>query len=249
MQLREDKLNEAWQYKGDDEEGMFLSVDWSSRLQGLQLDSQIVVSTQAGNIKVFDVSDDIRTVSTFVGHSIGGSAVPAWIAAFDPHSRQTVVSGGDDMIMRLWDLRSGQSISTKHHQAGVTAAQWHPSLENIFASGSYDEAIRVWDRRSLKDPLLYQETGGGVWRVKWHSDSSHCYIVVASMHAGARVYETSADISSISLVASRDGSDPDKHLLYGIDVLIASPSSTKLASCSFYENKIEIWDFYRKHAI
>jgi hypothetical protein len=69
------------------------------------------------------------------------------------------------------------------------------------------------------------------------------------MHAGARVYETSADISSISLVASRDGSDPDKHLLYGIDVLIASPSSTKLASCSFYENKIEIWDFYRKHAI
>eukprot|EP00601_Ochromonadales_sp_CCMP2298_P013308 CAMPEP_0173244560 /NCGR_PEP_ID=MMETSP1142-20121109/16171_1 /TAXON_ID=483371 /ORGANISM="non described non described, Strain CCMP2298" /LENGTH=142 /DNA_ID=CAMNT_0014176369 /DNA_START=229 /DNA_END=653 /DNA_ORIENTATION=- len=130
--------------------------------------------------------------------------MPAWIVAFDPHTGGQLVSGGDDCVLKLWDV-SGVTVSqTRHvekgeggvggvggegggdgedadeddeevvqaplavnrkHEAGVTAAQWHPTLPSVFATGSYDGFVRVWG--GLAQPLLEVDTGGGVWRVKW----------------------------------------------------------------------------------
>lgn len=38
------------------------------------------------------------------------------------------------------------------------------------AAGSYDESFRVWDVRSLSQPLQTGAVacGGGIWRVCWH---------------------------------------------------------------------------------
>ena len=63
--------------------------------------------------------------------------------------------------MKLWDLRAAASpiAIVKRHNAGVTSAQWHPRLEHVFASGSYDEFVRIWDDRMLVKPLLEIHTG------------------------------------------------------------------------------------------
>ena len=43
--------------------------------------------------------------------------------------------------------------------AGVTSSQWHPHKEHVFAVGSYDETVSLWDVRNLKTELLRSNTG------------------------------------------------------------------------------------------
>ncbi len=45
---------------------------------------------------------------------------------------------------------------------------FHPHAEHIFAHGSYDQTVHCWDIRSMASPLSSVDTGGGVWRLKWH---------------------------------------------------------------------------------
>ena len=55
--------------------------------------------------------------------------------------------------MKLWDLRQTSTagvasrptnvVGSNEFEAGVTAVSYHPFLENVFASGSYDEGLRI----------------------------------------------------------------------------------------------------------
>ena len=225
---------------GRSEEGMFLSLDWAGQKE--ESSTTIAVSTQAGSIHIVDVDAGMRSSLCLRGHAIGDTTVPAWICAFDPHSKTAVISGGDDMAMRLWDLRTGDSVLNASHEAGVTAAQWHPVQEHIFATGSYDECLRVWDSRAIRTPVATASTGGGVWRVKWLCRQSTSIALCACMHLGVNGFEFSeASPSALRSVIRREGEDPDRHLLYGIDVVADDGNLLTLASCSFYENDLEIW--------
>lgn len=93
------------------------------------------------------------------------------------------------------------SIQTTH-DAGVCSIQFHPKREHVFASGSYDTFVhvrgftfvapgqwwvhdcwwcwtQVWDSRNMSAPLSSLETGGGVWRLKWHRDVDNQVKLVA----------------------------------------------------------------------
>ena len=170
----------------EEDEGLFLSVDWdlgytidktntsgpgdcrlvrrcSASEIGL-INSNIAVSTQEGSLIVYELSNERQLSKTFkvsMAHQMFGQAMPAWIVCFDPHTKKTLVSGGDDCLMKLWDLRQGSvpTHTNKGHSAGVTSAQWHPQQENIFATGSYDEYLRIWDNRALRSPVAEIHAG------------------------------------------------------------------------------------------
>jgi WD40 repeat protein len=83
------------------------------------------------------------------------------------------------MVMKVWDLPENNeevpnadeqdvsdlpallpaSLSRNRHTAGVTSGQWHPVHSDIFATGSYDEYVRVWDQGNVAAPLLKLHTG------------------------------------------------------------------------------------------
>ena len=243
----------------EEDEGMFLSLDWDLHQSQLLLPSdgerKIVVSTQQGSLKLFSLdssssSGGLRLLTTYSHeHMLSHQPVPAWIAAFNTHSQGTCfLSGGDDGVLKLFDIRSSSGscvqMNRESHEAGVTAAQWHPERENVFVTGSYDEQLRVFDQRKLSAPLTAARAKGGIWRVKWlrrrqirksqdgHSDEviedEGCCseILAACMHAGAKVFRYSHDNSgssndnSLECVVSREGgsrSPQSNHLLYGID--------------------------------
>jgi WD40 repeat protein len=126
--------------------------------------ANIAVSTQEGSIIVYHLSDDKEFSEVFnisEAHKMTGVAMPVWIVCFDPHSKSTLVTGGDDCIMKLWDIRQGiaPTHTDKNHNAGVTSAQWHPTIEHTFITGSYDEYVRIWDQRSLRSPVSETHTG------------------------------------------------------------------------------------------
>ncbi|KAG8791540.1 hypothetical protein FRC12_008912 [Ceratobasidium sp. 428] len=68
-----------------------------------------------------------------------------------------VVSGSEDSLLRIWDLRSGKPVlgPLEGHTASVVSVAFSPDNARI-ASGSNDHTIRIWDTRTgctLVEPL------------------------------------------------------------------------------------------------
>ncbi|CAG5125251.1 unnamed protein product, partial [Candidula unifasciata] len=148
------------------------------------------------------------------------------------------------------------------HQMGVCSIQSHPFDEHLFASGSYDEEIIVWDRRKLKQPLSSSSLGGGVWRIKWDPFSGS-KILTATMYNGTHIVDCS-DLgqSSLPIVGQYD----DHNLAYGADWCRLRPDGTSrgcgkqsadnsctsftgnrdsflISTCSFYDHSLHIWQW------
>lgn len=66
-----------------------------------------------------------------------------------------ILSGGDDGIIKVWDLRQFQSgcpVATfKHHSAYVTSVEWHPTDATVFAASGADNQVTIWDLAVEKD--------------------------------------------------------------------------------------------------
>lgn len=247
----------------EETEGYFLSVDW-----GQDVNSDIAVSTQEGSLLVYRLSETCLEEMVHItgAHSMMGGNMPAWTTIFDPFSsNRRLVSGGDDMKMRLWDLRGpcatasdAAATNSKTHTAGVTFLKWHPTREHCFASGSYDESVRLWDDRNVRTPVAEMAVGGGVWRIKWRlcdADPSSALLAVAGMQHGSSILRADfpiadvdsemAEEASLSHIGAYDFGTGDKMLNYGIDFLNSSTDDNErkvtLVSSSFYDNLVDVW--------
>ena len=83
-------------------------------------------------------------------------------------------------------IRAHQFFVSKSHTMGVCAVQSSPLLEHVFASGSYDEQVHIWDSRSMRQPLTSFDVGGRVWRLKWHPRREKD-LLAACCHSGFHV--------------------------------------------------------------
>jgi len=66
-----------------------------------------------------------------------------------------IASGGDDNLLKIWDLRSvdkGQPVAVfKHHTRPITSVEWHPKDFSVLASAGADNQIALWDLAIEKD--------------------------------------------------------------------------------------------------
>lgn len=116
------------------DEGFALSVAWNSS-------NKVAISTQQGSLIVYEhaPSGMVESESMYNSHKLFGENNPAWITTFSSTDDNILLSGGDDCVMNLWDLRDVSKPFYKTNKnifgSGVTSAQWRPNDSNIFAVG------------------------------------------------------------------------------------------------------------------
>jgi COMPASS component SWD3 len=113
----------------------------------------IASASADATIKIWDASNGSH-MDTLVGHMAGVNCV-----SWSPDSN-TLASGSDDKAVRLWDRVTGRPKTTtrksvagqkmaplRGHHNYVHCVAFSPK-GNIIASGSYDEAVFLWDVRA-----------------------------------------------------------------------------------------------------
>ena len=197
--------------------------------------------------------------------------VQASYILWGPTRSDLLSKGGDDLQLKVWDIRQGFDQPTTTNKrcvaydaclwpliyrvsrfdAGVTCIQSHPNIEHLIAVGSYDATVRLFDSRRPIKPLAQAEVGGGAWRVKWHPSPSRNHdLLVAAMHDGFKIvgfhdilHQTwsPSDANSGEIIKRHDDHDS---LAYGVDWSHNrqdQPGQTLIASASFYDHALHLW--------
>ena len=136
----------------------------------------IIVALDNAKIHVFDT--DGRHLRCLQGHVMG-----VW--AMVPYG-DTLVSGGCDRDVRVWDLQSGQAVHMlRGHTSTVRCLKM--SGPNIAISGSRDTTLRIWD---IKKGICRHVLVG-------HQASVRCLEIHGDLVVSGS-YDTTARIWSIS---------------------------------------------------
>lgn len=267
-----------------------LSLAWNDFINFDAVDSrnehchhdQIVSSYSNGTLALHTINTNSNNNNNVVccsvegthkwkAHEMFGCPAEVWTCSFLRGNANVVLSGADDCKLKLWDIRNTQketyAIGTTEFEAGVTAISSHPGRDYIFAVGSYDEFVRVYDHRKLDQPVMKVGVGGGVWRIKWHPS---CWddnteqpsppakrnhekkerLLIAAMHGGCCAidipgldnydceYDGSLSADDIKVLSEFTA---HQSMAYGADWVCFS-AHDGAASCSFYDQKAFLWD-------
>ena len=161
-----------------------------------------------------------------------------WYVSNDYLNKNLFFTGSDDYSMKIWDMReepnlpAAIAVDKTGHDAGVCCVISSPWDEFTIASGSYDEKVRLWDRRALREPINVVECGSGAWRLKWNPVNKNL-MGVAAMRAGFQII----DLEQGKIIQTES---VDDHVAYGIDW---HANGISLASCSFYNNQGQFFSF------
>jgi len=246
--------------ENEQDEAYCLSVDWNDR-KNSQNALKVAVSLSNGYISVLEIRDgaDAEVVNSFFAHEYPylDAGAEAWITSFDCWNPNVLYSGADDSKLKVWDLNAGIQkpvlVNSTSHSAGVCSMQTSVHEEHLLVTGSYDNCIRLWDKRNLRCPTNNPyDVGGGVWRLKFHPHAEKKNLLLAAcMRSGFRIFNISSTFKSesnaISLVSCyNNGLDDGKweSLAYGVDWIIPDREKTSedfVAGASFYDHTLRLF--------
>lgn len=68
------------------------------------------------------------------------------------------MTGHEDSVVRLWDVRSGASekifkAQFESHGKWISQVKFNPAVDKLFLTGSYDGTVKMWDVRNEEAPL------------------------------------------------------------------------------------------------
>lgn len=159
------------------------------------------------SIKIWDTR--VRPQSACMLTGTGTHTEDINVISWNRIESQFLLSGGDDGLVCVWDLRqfgsngAGPLATFKQHTAPVTTVEWSPREATVFASGGADDQIAQWDlavevddadggdssELGLPPQLLFIHQGQTELKeLHWHPQCPG--VVVSTAHSGFNVFRT-----------------------------------------------------------
>lgn len=180
-------------------------------------------------IKIFGTeSRNLVNRSRVLHATLNGHTNDVHAVAFGP-KRETLYSAGDDMVLRMWDLKT-RTIreSFEGHTEAIPCLAISPD-GSLVATGSRDDSIRIWDARTGKLRQLLDGHGDDVHSVAFSPDGKT--LVSASYDETVKLW----DVASGNLKRTlRDHANWVFSVAY-------SPDGKQIASAD-KDGRIVLWD-------
>ncbi|VDK63516.1 unnamed protein product [Onchocerca ochengi] len=170
-----------------------------------------IINLETGNIS-----------SSFLGHTSPYTYEPCEVWTTIWLDTNCVLSGGEDNLLKLWDLRSDtkQPINVnKTHQCGVISL--HRENSKYIISGSYDDHIRRIDLRNFVQCIFDRKMNGSAWSIRTADENSY---IVSCMYGSWIMIEK----ENFNTLQTND--KLGEKLLYDADF---SPETSVVVSCTF----------------
>ncbi|VDK77859.1 unnamed protein product [Litomosoides sigmodontis] len=161
-------------------------------------------------------------ISSFLGHTSPYTNEPCEVWTTTWLDSNCIVSGGEDNLLKLWDLRSDVKRPVnvnRTHKCGVISVRKENS--EYILSGSYDDHLRRVDLRNFVQCILEKKMNGSAWSIRIADEKSY---IVACMYGGwAMIRKENFDVL-------QENNKLGEKLLYDADF---SPQASLIASCTF----------------
>jgi len=203
--------------------------------------TSVISTLSTGLVSILDMAQQIpRRGLTWTAHDL-----EVWCSAWK--SADTVLTGGDDSLLKLWDLREDLqtaqivckrsllfiNLSYGSHNAGVTSIL--PVSDSLVLTGSYDNHLRLFDYRNFRRPVSSLDLDGGVWRILPRPGLNMTSFLTCCMQTGGKMIS----LNLKGKILAEEGvfePEEERRLIYGA----SWQDDTVAALCSFYEKSLYI---------
>ena len=157
-------------------------------------DGRLLASASADStVKLWNL-ETFRLVDTYRGDEKEHKSFTSVIFSAD---ESTLISGGDDLAIRLWNIANLEDISSfPGHVDAVLSAAFSPDSTEIVTVGQ-DQQIRFWSVTSGSTTNLLQTHAGSLNTVAYSPDSQH--IATAGESGLIQIWNTESGKNTLTL--------------------------------------------------
>lgn len=104
------------------------------------------------SIKLWNYESLDSSVSTFSGHS--GNILDLEWHPNQPELFVSVARDRDEQVLKIWDQRKKQQVSTVQSPISFTSVSWDFFDSNFISVGGRDGIIRIYDIRNITSSII-----------------------------------------------------------------------------------------------